>query len=72
MQAGLPKATAHPSRNGVHYSIVACRCGKNYGKDEGKDEDQSKCNEPEKLEAELTVAFFDAEQDENGDGFCSV
>ena len=39
------------------------------GKDDGKDEDRQKCNEPEKLDAELTVAFFDAEQDEDGDGF---
>jgi len=40
------------------------------GKDTGKDQDQQKCNEPEKLSAELTVAFFDAEQqDEDGDGF---
>jgi hypothetical protein len=39
------------------------------GKDDGKDKDRQECNEPEKLDAELTVAFFDAEQDEDGDGF---
>jgi hypothetical protein len=39
------------------------------GKDDGKDKDRQKCNEPEKLDAELTVAFFDVVQDENGDGF---
>ncbi len=44
--------------------------GKDQGKDNGKDEDRQKSDEPEKLEAELTVAFFDAaDQDENGDGF---
>ncbi len=68
----------HPSKcscckNGCKYSDCECKTGqygKNYGKDESKDKDQSKCNEPEKLEAELTVAFFDAEQqDENADGF---
>jgi len=59
-------------KNGCKYSDCECKTGqygKNYGKDEGKDEDQQKCNEPEKLDAELTVAFFDAEQDEDGDGF---
>lgn len=63
-------------KNGCKYSDCECKMGqygKNYGKDQGKDygkdEDQHKCNEPEKLEAELTVAFFDAEQDEDGDGF---
>ncbi len=39
------------------------------GKDDEKDKEQPQCDEPEKLEAELTVAFFDAEQDEDGDGF---
>lgn len=44
--------------------------GKDRGKDDGKDGDCQECNEPEKLDAELTVAFFDAaNQDENGDGF---
>jgi hypothetical protein len=67
----------HPAKcacckNGCKYSDCECKTGKygkDYGKDQGKDEDQSKCNEPEKLYAELTVAFFDAEQDEDGDGF---
>jgi hypothetical protein len=39
------------------------------GKNDEKDKDRQECEEPEKLEAELTVAFFDAEQDGNCDGF---
>jgi hypothetical protein len=67
----------HPSKcscckDGCQYSDCECKSGKygkNYGKDDEKDKDQSQCNEPKKLDAELTVAFFDAEQDEDGDGF---
>ncbi len=59
-------------KNGCKYSDCECKTGKygkDYGKDDEKDKDQ-KCDEPEKLYAELTVAFFDAEQaDEDGDGF---
>jgi len=67
----------HPSKcacckNGCKYSDCECesgKYGKNYGKDEDKDEEKSKCKEPEKLYGELTIAYFDAEQDEDGDGF---
>jgi hypothetical protein len=59
-------------KNGCKYSDCECKTGKygkNYGKEDEKDKDQ-KCNEPEKLYAELTVAYFDAEvADEDGDGF---
>jgi hypothetical protein len=55
-------------KNGCKYADCECKTGK-YGKDDGKDEDQQKCNEPKELYAELTVAYFDAEQDEDGDGF---
>ncbi len=75
----------HPSKcscckNGCKYSDCECKTGKygkdygndggkDYGKDDGEDGKDQKCDEPEKLDAELTVAFFDAEDDENGDGF---
>jgi hypothetical protein len=70
---GAYNSKDHPDKcacckNGCKYSDCECKTG-NYGKDYGKDEDQQKCNEPEKLYAELTVAYFDAEQDEDGDGF---
>jgi hypothetical protein len=56
-------------KNGCKYSDCECKTGQ-YGKNYGKDQNPSKCNEPEKLGAELTVAYFDAQtQDEDGDGF---
>ncbi len=56
-------------KSSCKYADCECKTGK-YGKDDGKDEDRQKCNEPKELFAELTVAYFDAEQaDEDGDGF---
>ncbi len=56
------------SKNGCKYSDCECKTGK-YGTDDGKDKDRQECEEPKELFAELTVAYFDAEQDEDGDGF---
>ncbi len=57
------------SKNGCKYSDCECKTGK-YGKDDGKDKDGQKCDEPKELYAELTVAYFDAGvADEDGDGF---
>jgi len=56
----------HPGKccccvNGCKYADCECKTGKFPNRQE--------CNEPEELRAELTVAYFDAEQDKDGDGF---
>jgi hypothetical protein len=56
----------HPGKcdccaNGCKYADCECKTGKFPNKEE--------CKEPEELCAELTVAYFKAEQDKDGDGF---
>ncbi len=73
-----PDRHGHPGKcccckDSCKYSDCECKTGKygkDQGKDDGKDKDRQQCDEPKELYAELTVAYFDAEQaDEDGDGF---
>jgi hypothetical protein len=57
----LPDGKSHDGK----YNVDSAK----QGKDDGKNQDRQECDEPEKLCAELTVEYFDAEQDEDGDGF---
>jgi hypothetical protein len=64
------KSGKFPDRKDLNVDAVAL--DEVASKDEDRDKDKGKdneCQEPEELSAELTVAYFDAEQDADGDGF---
>jgi hypothetical protein len=61
----------HPGKccccvDGCKYDDCECKAGKYPDRKDGKDD---KCFEPKELPAELTVAYYDANADKDGDGF---